>query len=112
MIHVSIPATVLKQIDMPEASDTFQRSVKGSLHLRPGLMEITEDELKFIQKEHPAVARVLTTHEVTARAEGDVPTPAAPVAAPATTADATREESGEPRRPAPKARGGSKPSED
>jgi hypothetical protein len=36
----------------------FQRSAKGALHIRPGSTRVlTVDELGFIRKHHPAVAR-------------------------------------------------------
>lgn len=52
-----IPQTVNAcQLEFPEG---IKRSVKGSLHLRPGSMEVTEDEWAHIQKKHPALASQL-----------------------------------------------------
>lgn len=42
--------------DFPEGCE---RSVEGALHVKPGTLELTEDELKHIRKHHKDVARRL-----------------------------------------------------
>lgn len=45
----------------PQQVDGFpsecKRSRKGALHLRPGVLTVTEDEWAFIQKERPDLAK-------------------------------------------------------
>lgn len=68
-----IPQTVNAcQLEFPE---DIKRSVKGSLHLRPGSMEVTEDEWAHIKKKHPALASQLQPMAAPAPAPAPVPAP-------------------------------------
>jgi hypothetical protein len=71
MPQLVIPQTVQAcQLEFPEG---LKRSVKGSLHIRPGTLDVTDDEWSHIQKKHPTLAASFLV---------SAPPPAAPVAAP------------------------------
>ena len=84
--------------DFPEGC---ARSVKGALHVSPGTMELTEDELKHIRKHHKDVARrfhVVTTvgSKAAAPKPKAAPAPAEPIKpepTPGPTAPKVREDS-------------------
>lgn len=52
---ITIPPTVAPfQLDVESSEDKqLERSVEGSLHIRPGVMEVTKDELDYLFKKHP-----------------------------------------------------------
>jgi hypothetical protein len=77
MVQVQIPTGVAPQQVEGFPADCA-RSVRGSLHVRPGTLELTEGELAHLRKHHKDIARRLTV--VTPK-----PAPK-PVAAPATKA--------------------------
>ena len=47
------------QVDVPDEIGTvsLERSRKGALHMRPGTMQVTEDELAWLQAQHKSLAR-------------------------------------------------------
>jgi hypothetical protein len=56
MIHVQVPSGVApRQIEGFPAD--CERSVKGSLHVRPGTLVITAGELEHLRKHHKDIAR-------------------------------------------------------
>jgi hypothetical protein len=84
MIHVQVPSGVApRQIEGFPAD--CERSVKGSLHVRPGTLVITAGELEHLRKHHKDIARRLhVTGPVKApEAEAVTEAKAAPAATPA-----------------------------
>ncbi|MGD9749391.1 MAG: hypothetical protein AB7W59_00185 [Acidimicrobiia bacterium] len=95
MIHVQVPSGVTpRQIEGFPAD--CERSVKGSLHVKPGTLLVTEGELEHLRKHHKDVARRL-------RVVGPVKEPAAPAPSAAPAAITEPEPTPE---PTPKASGG------
>lgn len=75
------PQVVACQIDdFPK--EKCERSVEGSLHLRPGTMEVTADEWKHLQDKHPAVAKFCKAREPAKAAPAPAPVPVADEALP------------------------------
>jgi hypothetical protein len=63
MLTVIVPAsTPACQVDFPK--EGVERSVKGAIYVRPATtFEVTEEELAFIRKDKPALARQLIVAE-------------------------------------------------
>lgn len=69
------------------------RSVEGALHVSPGTMELTEDELKHIRKHHKDVARRFHVSQVGPKAAESMKTKAeAPPVESVLTAPKAKEE--------------------
>jgi hypothetical protein len=59
MVQVQVPTGVAPQQVEGFPQDCV-RSVRGSLHVRPGTLELTEGELAHLRKHHKDIARRLT----------------------------------------------------
>jgi hypothetical protein len=62
LVHIQVADNISPEQlhDTIPTDEGFQRSVLGALYIRPGTIQITEDELDFITKSRPDIAKGFT----------------------------------------------------
>lgn len=101
MITVHVPAGIAATSvdDFPAGCE---RSVTGSLRVRPGTLVITDDELAHLRKHHKAVARRLVLVPPVAEKQQEVARPSLPSTLPPPSDSEPEEPPEDPEPPEPK----------